>query len=89
MSWDDVSYVIRSKTRQAVLEALERPKTPTLVTQELHTSIANISRALRELKSVGLIELATPTAKTGRVYRINARGKVVLQKVLDMRNPVT
>ncbi len=84
MSWDDVSYVVRSKTRAAVLLKLASAKTPTILARELHMSLPNISRALRELQSKGLIELVTPKARLGKIFVASERGKSVSSKLKDM-----
>ena len=84
MSWDDVSYVIRSKTRSAVLLKLATVKTPTILARELHTSMPNISRALRELESRGLIELVTPEVRLGKIFVASERGKDVASKLKSM-----
>ena len=69
----------------AVLKALEAPKTPTLIASELHTSIANVSRAIRELRTGGFVELVTPKERMGKIYRATPRGRAVAQKVAEMQ----
>lgn len=81
MYWDEVSYVIGSKTRSSVLTKLETAKTPTILAKELHTSISNISRALRELQSKELIECVTPNARVGKVFIATDKGREVSLKV--------
>ena len=81
MSWENVSYVVGSKTRRAVLIRLETAKTPTILARELHTSLPNISRALRELQSKGLVECVTPNARVGKIFTLTEKGKAVLAKV--------
>lgn len=80
MSWDAVSYVVRSRTRKAVLMGLESEKTPTILAKELRTSLPNISRALRELQSKGLVECVTPNARVGKIFIITKKGRDVLEK---------
>ena len=84
MSWEDVSYVLRSKTRKAVLTKLDTPKTPTLLAQELHTSIPNISRALRELLAKKLIESLTPKERSGKLFLVSKHGRLVSSKVKEI-----
>ena len=87
MDWDDVSFVLGSKTRKAVLAKLHVEKTPTMLAQELHTSTPNISRALRELESKGLIELITPNSRVGKIFRATERGREVMARVREMDSP--
>ena len=84
MSWEDVSYVLRSKTRKSVLVRLETPKTPTLLAQELHTSMPNISRALRELLSKKLIESLTPKVRSGKLFVVSKHGRRVSSRVKEI-----
>ena len=84
MSWENVSFVIGSKTRKAVLLKLDAAKTPTILARELHTSIPNISRALRELQSKELIECVTPKARVGKIFTITEEGKAVATKIKQM-----
>ena len=84
MSWEEVSYVIGSKTRKAVLTQLEKEKTPTILAKDLHTSLPNISRALRELQAKGLIESLTPGSRVGKIFVTTEKGKIVLKRVRVM-----
>ena len=84
MSWDTVTFVLRGKNRRAVLVSLATPKTPSILASELHTSIPNISRALRELRSRHLIESLTPNVHAGKLYVATDQGKAVSQKVKDI-----
>jgi predicted transcriptional regulator len=84
MTWEDVSYVLRSKTRRSVLSRLDAPKTPTLLAQELHTSIPNISRALRELLARKLVESLTPNERSGKLFVASKQGRLVSSKVKEI-----
>ncbi len=78
--------MLRSKTRRAVLTKLEKAKTPSVLAGELHLSLANISRALRELRSRGLIELLTPDARAGRIFLVTDKGRAILSKVRQIES---
>ena len=84
MPWEDVSYVIRSKTRKAVLIGLKTPKTPSLLAQTLKTSIPNVSRALKQLRNRQIVACLTPNERTGRIYALTDKGKEVLEKIVEM-----
>jgi predicted transcriptional regulator len=84
MSWEDVSFVVRSKTRKSVLMELQTPKTPTMLARELHTSLANISRTLRELQRKGLVECITPRVRVGKIFALTDKGKRVSAKIKSM-----
>jgi len=84
MSWDEASFVVRGKIRKAVLAKLRNPMTPTLLSKELHTSVPNISRTLRELQAADLIESLTPKARAGKIFRATAKGQLVLKRLEEM-----
>jgi predicted transcriptional regulator len=83
-SWEELSYVIRSKVRKSILLQLQNPKTPTILANELHTSIANISRGLRELSSKGIVVCMTPKVRVGRIYVATDKGKKISSKLRKM-----
>lgn len=69
--------------------SLETAKTPTMLANELHTSIANISRALHQLQSKGLAECITPKARVGRIYVATRKGREASKKVKEMGDQIT
>lgn len=85
MSWDEVSFIIAGRVRRAVLEKLEREMTPTALAHELGTSLANVSRALRELQSRGLVECLTPGARVGKIFSATKKGRAVLLRARQMQ----
>jgi len=84
MSWKDISYIIRSKIRKAVLLELKTPKTPTMLAKALKTSLPNISRALTQLESKGFVACLTPEEKVGKIYSLTDKGKEALKKIAEM-----
>jgi len=81
--WDEISYVISSSYRVAVLERLsEGPSTPSQVATETGISISHVSRALGGLRDRSLVELlVSEDRKKGRVYGITDRGVEVWQTI--------
>lgn len=86
MSWNDVSYVIGSKTRKAILLKLETPRTPTFLAKDLDVNLANISRALSELEDKDIIVCLTPKQKVGKIYALTKKGKTLLEKIGEMES---
>ena len=82
--WSECSYVIRGKNRRMVFLALETPKTPTQLSDELKIHLSHVSRALSELESKKLVVCLTPSEKVGRIYRLTERGKRVLKTVKEL-----
>ncbi len=84
MSWDEVSFVIASKTRKSVILKLGTPRTPTFLARDLGINLANVSRALAELEERNLISCLTPKQKVGRIYSLTEKGKEILVTVEKM-----
>ena len=84
MSWNDVSYVIASKTRKSIVLKLETPRTPTFLAKDLNLNLANISRALTELEDKGIVVCLTPKQKVGKIYSLTRKGKDVVVKIKKM-----
>ncbi|HZS74055.1 MAG TPA: winged helix-turn-helix domain-containing protein [Candidatus Nitrosotalea sp.] len=84
MSWDEVSFIIASKTRKAVISRLETPRTPTFLAKDLDLNLANISRAITELEDKGIVVCLTPQQKVGRIYSLTKKGKDIVVKVQKM-----
>jgi DNA-binding MarR family transcriptional regulator len=77
--WDEISYVISSSYRVAVLRRLaESPATPSRIASEAECSIAHVSRALQELRERSLVDLlVSEDRQKGRVYGITDEGRTV------------
>ena len=79
--WGECSYIIRGKNRRRVFLALETPKTPTQLSDELKIHLSHVSRALSELESKKLAVCLTPAEKVGRIYKLTEKGKRVLKMI--------
>lgn len=86
MSWREAGFVIASKTRKAVLEKLETPRTPTYLAKSLSVNLANISRTLAELEGKGIAVCLNPRQKVGKIYSLTKKGKVLLAKIQKMES---
>ncbi len=84
MLWGDVSYVIASKTRKAILLKLETPRTPTFLAKDLSINLANVSRALTELESKDVVICLTPEQKVGKIYSLTKKGKDIVGQMKKM-----
>lgn len=84
MSWDEISYVIASKTRKSIVIKLDTPRTPTFLAKDLSINLANVSRALTELEEGNVVVCLTPKQKVGRIYSLTKKGKDILVKIKKM-----
>ena len=84
MSWDEISYVIASKTRKSIVIKLDTPRTPTFLAKDLSINLANVSRALTELEEKKVVVCLTPKQKVGKIYSLTKKGKDILVKIKKM-----
>ena len=85
MSWDDVSYIVSSKTRQAIVLKLETPKTPTILANNLKINLPNISRALAELRNRKIVVCLTPAQRVGKIYGLTKKGRGAVSSIKAMK----
>ncbi|WP_255149585.1 winged helix-turn-helix domain-containing protein [Halorarius halobius] len=81
--WDEISFVISSRYRVAVLRRLaSSPATPSQIANDADCSIAHVSRALHELRERSLVDLlVSEDRKKGRVYGITEPGRSVWERI--------
>ncbi|WP_410767551.1 ArsR family transcriptional regulator [Haloferax sp. DFSO60] len=77
--WDEVGYIISSQYRVTVLDRLVRgPATPSQIAADSNSTIAHVSRALKELRNRSLVKLlVSEQRKKGRVYGITGDAESV------------
>ena len=79
--WDLVSFVKRSRYREMVLKAIEKPSNPTKLKKELKIDKAHVSRALASLIKKELAICLTPEAKKFKLFQITKLGTKILNKL--------
>lgn len=85
MTWNEVGFVIASKTRKSILLKLDdTPRTPTFLAKDLNINLANVSRALSELEGRGIAVCLTPEQKVGKIYSLTKKGNDILAKMRKM-----
>ena len=80
-----ISYLLRGSRRKAVLQALDKPKTPKEIAKECKISTSNVSNALQELLKIGLVECITPKAHFYRFYQLTKLGKETIKKINELK----
>jgi len=84
MSWDEVSYIIASKTRKSIILRLDAPRTPTFLSKDLDVNLANISRALAELEKKKIVICLTPQQRVGKIYSLTKKGEKIVDSIKTM-----
>lgn len=81
--WDQIGFVISSDYRVSVLGRLaDGPATPSQIAEYADIGIAHVSRALKDLREHGLVELLVPEdRKKGRVYGITSDGTAIWSQI--------
>ena len=74
MSWEEISFVVASKTRKLIILKLDTPRTPTILAKVLSVNLANISRSLSELEEKGMVICLTPEQRMGKIYSLTKKG---------------
>ena len=82
---EDYSWIVRGKQRKAVIKAItyRKPQTPTELAHKSKLSLNHTSRVLSELKKKELAKCLNPKNKTGRLYILTKKGKVVKDKLIE------
>ncbi|MHA1812700.1 MAG: ArsR/SmtB family transcription factor [Candidatus Thorarchaeota archaeon] len=74
-NWDLVSFALSSQTRRRILSALrEKPQTPRDLSVAIDRGPSQVSRALGELTSKGLVACLTPTRRRYKFFTLTEKG---------------
>lgn len=80
--YDLISFVSRGKIRKKVLSNLDKPLTPTQLSEKIKTHRSTTSRTLLELEERGLVKCITPKEKMGRFYEITKQGNKIISEII-------
>lgn len=86
VDWDDISFVLSSTYRKAVLKQLTvAPATPSQIANRRDISISHVSRALGGLQEREIVELlVSEDRRKGRFYGVTDRGGEAWEKAREM-----
>jgi DNA-binding MarR family transcriptional regulator len=79
-----ISFVSRGKIRKKVLSNLNKPLTPTQLSEKIKTHRSTTSRTLLELEEKKLVKCITPNENMGRFYKITQKGNDILKKIKEL-----
>lgn len=82
--YDLISFVSRGKIRKKVLLNLNKPLTPTQLSEKIKTHRSTTSRTLIELEEKGLVKCITPDENMGRFYELTKQGKKIIEEIIKV-----
>jgi len=84
-NWDDISFVISSQYRVAVLRQLAAgPATPSRIAGQNDLGIAHVSRAIQNLRERDLVQLlVSEERRKGRVYGATEKGEETWDQIVS------
>ena len=82
ISTKDLSWVKRGKQRKKIITKLDGPETPTEIAKKSGYSLNNTSRVLNDLKKHNLAKCLNPKEKTGRLYVLTQKGKIIKDELI-------
>ena len=77
--WQLISFIKRSRYRELILRALNRPKIPTQIKKEVEIDKAHVTRALQSLMAKGLVVCHTPKARKYKIFEKTKKGENILK----------
>jgi len=84
--WHTIGRIRNSTYREATLLALNGKKTPAALHQQLpKISRQHLSRSLRELRKLHLVECLTPKAPRYRLYQRTTKGNQIARAITKLR----
>jgi len=84
--WTTIGRVRNSTYRESTLLALDDKKTPAQLHQDLpRISRQHLSRSLRELTKLRLVECLTPRTPRYRLYQRTTKGNHIAQAIRELK----
>lgn len=77
----DLSWIKRGKQRREIIVHIDDKETPTEIANKSGYSLNHASRILNELKKHGFVKLLNPKQKTGRLYELTEKGRIIRDKI--------
>ena len=80
---EKLSWVSRGKQRRDIIKHIDGPETPTQIANKAGYSLNHTSKILNDFKKQGLAKLLNPKQKTGRLYQLTEKGKIIRDKLKE------
>jgi len=81
VDWKIIGKVSASGHKLKILSVLNKPKTPKQISNETNLYLSHVSKGLKDLSNIGLVNCLTPELRKGKLYTITERGSEILQSL--------
>lgn len=78
---EDLSWIKRGRQRREIIVHIADKETPTEIAQKSKYSLNHTSKILNEFRKHGFVKLLNPKQKTGRLYELTEKGRVIKDKL--------
>ena len=82
---EDLSWIKRGKQRREIIVHIDDKETPTEIAHKSKYSLNHTSRILNEFRKQGFVKLLNPKQKTGRLYELTEKGRIIRDKLRDQK----
>lgn len=79
----ELSWIKRGKQRREIIVHLKGTQTPTEISKKSGYSLNHTSKILNEFKKHRMVKLLNPEEKTGRLYQLTQKGKIVKDQLIE------
>lgn len=79
----ELSWIKRGKQRREIIIHLKGTQTPSEISRESKYSLNHTSKILNEFKKHRIVKILNPEEKTGRLYELTKKGKIIRDKLKD------
>ncbi|HLC86676.1 MAG TPA: hypothetical protein VJH65_00140 [Candidatus Nanoarchaeia archaeon] len=79
----DISWIKRGKQRREIIIHIKGIQTPSEISKKSGYSLNHTSRILNEFKKHRIIKILNPEEKTGRLYQLTIKGKIVRDRLKE------
>lgn len=80
---NELSWIKRGKQRREIIVHIGFKETPTEIANKSNYSLNHTSRILNEFKKHGFVKLLNPNQKTGRLYELTEKGRIIRDKLRE------
>ena len=83
LATEDISWIKRGKQRRGIIVHIDDKETPTEISNKSKYSLNHTSKVLNDFKKRGFVKLLNPRQKTGRLYELTEKGRIIRDKLRE------